>query len=149
MKLEQSSIYIELIRLRKILCVCQYDMQKYRRVCDGSRLLMEINQVIKDFVIAYSVPNMREQLLANLIGDYGVLRVDIDYCLEENILHFRKRKPKKDKDGHPLPQDVADKVSSFKVDMVTILGKIDADMNRWNRSVVGKTPTAHNQVVNR
>ena len=61
------------------------------------------------------------------IGWFAVLRNDLEFCLKEDIIHFRKK--------HPKGENISDNPSAFadsrKVAIVEIMGKIDDELCRW------------------
>lgn len=130
---EGSSIYIGLKRLRDKLYEAQFLMTKSARVIYGTPLMEASGKCLACFTIAYTVRDAesKSRHLDELIGWYAVLRTDIDFCIQQNIIHFKKRKPKKGEDT----EDETNYVSTKKVQMYELIADIDDRICRWRASL--------------
>ena len=64
------------------------------------------------------------------MGHFTVLRLDLEFCIHEHIIQFRKRKV--DKNGQPIPpENKEDMVSTEEIEIFRLVAKIDSDMCRW------------------
>ncbi len=141
MTLEESSIYVNLKRLREKLYGAQFHMNKTDRIIYGTPLMEAAGKSLACFVLAFTVKGKRIEYLEECIGHFAVLRTDLEFCVKENIIKWKRRAEKLDRDGHPLPWgDQRDEVPTQKVEMFTLVAKIDGDMCRWRASLAkGKT----------
>lgn len=146
MQLIDSSIFIGLKRLRIELYKAQFLMTKSARIIYGTPLMEAVGDCIKYFCIAFSFTGDNARKLDYLdlcIGSYAVLRADLEFVVLENIIHYPRLKPAKDKDGKPIPTPSEDLVSPQKVALFKLVAQIDADMCRWRASLAkGKTVCA-------
>lgn len=129
MKIGKSSIYINLKKLRKLLYQAQFLMNKADRVIYGTPLMQNCGDVLKYFLLAYTIESKREEYLEISMGFFYVLKTDLEFCNEENLIHFKRRKPKI---PNPSPEDY---VSSKKIELFEIIAKIDTDMCRFRQSL--------------
>lgn len=120
---------------------CQFRMQKAERVIYGTPLMQECGKSLAAFILAFDVPEKRIVYLEECMGYFSVLRADLEFCVEENIIKFKRKNPPKDKDGNEIPfSDPRDAVNSQKVELFRLVAKIDGDMCRWRASLAkGKT----------
>ena len=141
MTLEESSIFINLKKLRKMLYSAQFFMTKADRIIYGTPLMTLCGRSIAYFVLAFTVKEKRVEYLEECIGFFAVLRTDMEFCIEENLIKYPKRPERRDKDGNPIPwENSEDKVNSQKIELFRLIGKIDGDMCRWRQSIAkGKT----------
>lgn len=142
MTLTESSIYISLKRLRRLLYSAQFNMTKANRIVYGSPIMENIGKAISSYVLAFTVMEKKLEYIEEAIGWFAVVRTDLEFCMDENIIHFQKRSvaPQKDEYGNEIPIDPRDEVSSRKVEIFELIGKIDGDMCRWRSSLAkGKT----------
>lgn len=116
-------------------------MTKADRAIYGTPMMQEVGKSLACFVLAFTVAGKRVEYLEQCIGHFAVLRADLDFCVSENILKWKKRAERLDRDGHTIPwSDERDEVSPQKVDMFVLVAKIDSDMCKWRASLVkGKT----------
>lgn len=119
----KSTIYINLLKLRRLLYTAKYYMSKANRHDIGSLLMEHCGKSIECFVFAFTTKdkNVRISKVSELAGYYAVLRCDIDFCLECNIINFPKRG-----DG---------KVAPAKLELLEITGKIGNDLEKWQNYV--------------
>ncbi len=139
MRLNESSIYINLKRLRELLYDIQFLMSKTDRIVYGTPLIGLCRDAMAKFIVAFTVgnPEKKVEYLLESIGYFGVLRCDLEACIRKNVIHFPERKLKeaerKEASGAAL-------VSSMKVSLFEIVAKIDTEMCRWQASLAkGKT----------
>ena len=119
----KSSIYVNLLKLRRLLYTAKYYMSKANRNDIGSLLMEHCGKSIECFVFAFTTKdkNVRVCKVNELAGYYSVLRCDIDFCLECNLINFPKRS-----DG---------KVATAKIEILEIIGKIGNDLEKWQNYV--------------
>lgn len=101
-----------------------------------------IGKAISSYVLAFTVMEKKLEYIEEAIGWFAVVRTDLEFCMDENIIHFQKRNvvPQKDENGNEIPIDPRDEVSSRKVEIFELIGKIDGDMCRWRSNLAkGKT----------
>lgn len=141
MQLTESSIYVNLKRLRRMLYSCQFRMQKANRIIYGTPLMEASGEAMGNFVLAFLVTDDKKMYMDRCIGWFTRLRVDLEFCIEENIIQFPHRKPEKDKNGKEVPfADPRDAVNSQKIEIFRLVAKIDGDMCKWRTSLAkGKT----------
>lgn len=110
-------------------------MGKADRIIYGTPLMQSSGETMKHFTLAFTIKESKLSHLDKCIGWFAVLRTDLDFCIEQNIIHFAKRKPKQ---GEELTPDAY--VNSQKIELYEIVGKIDDDMCKWRSSLAkGKT----------
>lgn len=139
MRLNESSIYISLKRLREQLYDIQFLMSKTDRIVYGTPLIGLCRDAMARFIVAFTVGNQEKKVeyLLESIGYFGVLRCDLEACVRKNIIHFPVRKPK---DSEQKDASGAVTVSSMKIDLFETVAKIDTEMCRWQASLAkGKT----------
>ena len=142
MTLTESSIYISLKRLRRLLYSAQFGMTKGNRIVYGSPIMENIGKAISSYVLAFTVMEKKLEYIEEAIGWFAVVRTDLEFCMDENIIHFQKRNvvPQKDENGNEVPIDPRDEVSSRKVEIFELIGKIDEGMCMWRSNLAkGKT----------
>ena len=141
MQLFESSIFVNMKKLRERLYSAQFHMQKAERIIYGTPLMQASGEALGAFVIAFTVKEEKEKYMDLCVAWFTRLRVDLEFCVQENIIKFKKRAPKTDKDGNPIPwDDPRDAVSSQKVEMFALVAKIDDDMCKWRSAALrGKT----------
>ena len=141
MRLNESSIYISLKRLREELYDIQFLMSKTDRIVYGTPLIGLCRDTMAKFIVAFTVgsPEKKVEYLLEAIGYFGVLRCDLEACVRKNIIHFPERKPKENEQKDAAG---AAPVSPMKIDLFEIVAKIDTEMCRWQASLAkGKTVT--------
>lgn len=128
-------------RLREMLYSAQFHMDKADRIIYGTPLMQSSGEALGEFVLAFLVKEDKLKHMEASIAWFTRLRVDLEFCVQQNIVKFRKRKPKIDKNGNPVPwEDPRDAVSPQKVEMFGLVAKIDSDICRWRASAQkGKT----------
>ena len=137
MTLKESSIYVRLRRLRKLLYQAQFLMNKADRIVYGTPLMQASAETMKNYVLAFTIKEEKLKYINRAIGWYAVLRTDLDFCVEENLIHYAKRKPKP-KVGEAMTAE--DYVSSKKVELFEIVARIDDEMLKYRASLAkGKT----------
>lgn len=131
MTLQESSIYIGLIKLRDKLYQAKTLMTKGNRLVFADMMLMTHAQVLKYYTIAFLDQEERVKYLKKAIGLYTALRVDIDICTERNVIHYTN----KENDGKT---DNFERLS--KNEMYRLVAQIDSDMLKWYKTLTkGKT----------
>lgn len=135
MQLEESSIFVRLKRLRVMLYQAQFHMTKTDRVIYGTPLINACGEALGSFVIAFMSIETKQKYMDLSIGWFTRLRIDLEFCVQENIIKFKKRTPKPDED----PKDPRNEVNSQKVEMFKLIAEIDRDMCKWKASSKGKS----------
>lgn len=137
MTLQESGIFISLKRLRTLVHRAQYCMDKSARINFGSPIERNLGEVLKDYVMAFTVSEKKLDYLDEAIGMFAVVRIDLEFCAQENLFHFPKRKieERKDENGKVIPVDTRDEVSSQAVEIFTEVAKIDDGMCKWRASL--------------
>lgn len=142
MQLVESSIYIGLKRLRDTLYHAQFLMDKAARVIYGRPIMEASGKTLACFTLAFDVKSKRLEYLEECMGWYAVLRTDIDFCIDQNIIHYERKKPQRDKDGKEIPMADDERVSAQKVELYKLIARIDNDISKWRASLVkGKVVT--------
>ena len=141
MTLEESSIFINLKRLRTHLYRAQFAMTKANRIIYGTPLMEYSGKAIAAFVLAFKTKNDAETKLRysdECMAAFTVLRIDLENCMEINVIQY----PKRDEETKE------DKVNSEKVELFRLVAKIDSDMCKWSNSLTkGKTICAEHIAV--
>lgn len=135
MQLTESSIYIGLKRLRDRLYEAQFRMTKANRVVFGDALMRYSAETISNFVLAFTVSGKKLEYLELSLGWFAVLRDDLCFCVEQNIIHYQRNKQKLDKDGNPTLKEEEDFVNSRKVELFKLVAQIDNDICKWRASL--------------
>ena len=87
MTLTESSIYISLKRLRRLLYSAQFGMTKGNRIVYGSPIMENIGKAISSYVLAFTVMEKKLEYIEEAIGWFAVVRTDLEFCMDENIIH--------------------------------------------------------------
>lgn len=82
-------------------------------------------KAIAAFVLAFTVSSKRLEYLEEAMGHFYVLKTDIEFCVMQNIIHFKKR----DGDGGEKYE------SSKKIELLKLVAQIDNDMCKWRASL--------------
>ena len=141
MQLTESSIFINLKRLRVLLYQAQFHMTKTDRVIYGTPLMNACGEALGAFVVAFASQEDKLRYMNLCVGWFTRLRVDLEFCVQENIIKFAKRRPQKDGNGNEIPfDDPRDQVSPRKIELFELVATIDSDMCKWRASLSkGKT----------
>ena len=91
MQLTESSIYINLKRLRNLLYEAQFRMTTANRVVFGNTLMKYSAETISNFILAFTVGDKKLEYLELSLGYFAVLRDDLSFCIEQNIIQYRHR----------------------------------------------------------
>ena len=133
MTLQESSIYVGLSKLRDMLYQAQFLMTKADRMIYGDNLIKYNSECLKLFTMAFLTKEKRIERLEECIGWFAVLRKDIEFCVRQNIIKYKKRMMD---DG--LPE--SEYVNTKKIELFKVVAKIDDDMCKWRGSLTkGKT----------
>ena len=120
-RLDESSIYVSLKSLRDTLYRAQYLMQKTDRVVYGTPLMHACADTIKWYVKAYTARSEKKvEYLAEAIGAFAILRIDLEFCIDKNMIHYHKK---------------GDEVNSQKVELFKIVARIDNELCKWESSI--------------
>lgn len=91
MQITESSIFIGLKRLRNLMYQCQFLMHKANRIIYGTPLMESSGKAIASFVLAFTVSSKRLEYLEEAMGYFYVLKTDIEFCVMQNVIHFKKK----------------------------------------------------------
>ena len=133
MTLQGSSIFVNMKRLRTHLYRAQFAMTKANRIIYGTPLMEYSGKALAAFVLAFKARIDTTEKLRyrdECIGAFSVLRIDLENCMENNIIQFPKREGE-------TPED---RVSAEKIELFRLVATIDNDMCKWSESLTkGKT----------
>lgn len=132
MKLEESSIYISLKQLRRKLYQAQFLMDKSARIVYGTPLMESCREALHNFILSFEIREEREIYIRKMYGHWICLKEDLELCIIENIIHFKKNKSKKE-------LTLEESVSTAKIELFKLIADIDEDMGKWFGSHKGKT----------
>ena len=76
MTLTESSIYISLKRLRRLLFSAQFNMTKANRIVYGTPIMENIGNAIASYVLAFTVMEKKLEYIEEAIGWFAVVRTD-------------------------------------------------------------------------
>lgn len=114
MSLHQSSIYIGLLKLRKLLYISQFAMDKTERIVYGTPMMQSLRRAMGYFVVAFELKGSdleeRTKLMKECIGEFANVRMDLDFMQENNMFHFSKNRKERFKQGLPVKSDNVNKV---------------------------------------
>ncbi len=146
MRLTESSVFINLKKLRERLYGAQFHMNKADRIIYGTPLMEASGQSLGEFVLAFLLNGEKKlEHLECSIAWFTRLRIDLEFCVSENIIKFKKREEKLDSNGNPIPfENPEDKVSTQKVELFRLVAKIDEDICKW-RSALAKGKTVREE----
>lgn len=140
MQLIESSIYINLKRLRSEFYDAQFLMDKSVRIIYGSTIIKNLGKTLSYFVMAFTDEENRRELLKRCIGEFAIVRTDIEFVTDKRLIHYKKRKVENEKGELVKPADERDSISSKQVEMLKLVAVIDSDMCKWWASQArGKT----------
>lgn len=105
-------------------------MDKANRVIYGTPIMQASAETMKNYVLAFTIKEEKLKYINMAVGWYAVLRTDLDFCVEENLIHYAKRKPKAGK-----AMTAEDYVSSKKVELFEIVARIDDEMLKYRASL--------------
>lgn len=91
-KINETSIYKNLSKLRHILFYCINTMDKRHRITYGDALQRNIAEAIKEFALAYMFKEEKKAHLDKFFGWFLLVEEDIRFCLKQNIFHLPKQK---------------------------------------------------------
>lgn len=141
MQLTESSIYINLKRLRNLLYEAQFRMTTANRVVFGNTLMKYSAESISNFILAFTVGDKKLEYLELSLGYFAVLRDDLSFCIEQNIIQYRRRK-KNDGDEDKTDEDF---VNGRKVELFRLVAQIDNDICKWRASLAKGKSGTHNR----
>ena len=141
MQLTESSIYINLKRLRNLLYEAQFRMTTANRVVFGNTLMKYSAETISNFILAFTVGDKKLEYLELSLGYFAVLRDDLSFCIEQNIIQYRRRK-KNDGDEDKSDEDF---VNGRKVELFRLVAQIDNDICKWRASLAKGKSVTHNR----
>lgn len=167
MTLFESSIYIGLKRLRKLLYQMQFSMEKTNRKAAHEPMMVSLRAAKGWYVRAFEVKSNEKRIeyMSECIGEFANVRDDIDFLFEENMVHYKKFKRERPQAKHagtgtgeimeefagvklndvpPLSISEENENERYamnkKVEIYKIVAQIDADIRKYNNSISrGKT----------
>ena len=109
-------------KLRRLVQQSLYLMSAIDRQIYGVPALRLTHTVFKSFVLSYKsrIKNKKAEYIDNMIGDFAVLREDLQTIGAEGILKASSK---------PHVKMSAD---GYKVEIFTILGKLEKGMDKWS-----------------
>ena len=110
-------------------------MDKAARTVYGRSIMEASGRTLACFTLAFDVKHKRLEYLEECMGWYAVLRTDIDFCVEQNIIHYARKKPMRDKDGNEIPMTDEERVNSQKIELYKLIAQIDNDISKWRASL--------------
>lgn len=130
MRIEESSIYVNLCKLRKKFYSCQFWMDKSARPIYGTPLMKYCGDTLANFIMSYEIKEDRSLYIHRMFGSWMVMKNDFSFMCEENIIHFPNRKVSS--------SDPIQKINTTLIDILRLIAKIDEDMGKWIQSRKGK-----------
>lgn len=91
------------------------------------------------FILSFEVKEERAYYSRMMYAHWMVLKTDLSFCVEENIIHFKHRKPKSEAEAKTWTE--SDSVNSSKVEIFKLVASIDESIGKWFSSRKGKTVT--------
>lgn len=125
MKLNESTIYIKLNRLRKRLYEAQFLMDKSVRIVYGVRIMNDCSDTIKNFILSFELRNDKLHYAMQAIAYFAVLRTDLAFLTEESLIHYKKTK------NIATAEEQAQWVSGKQIELFTLIAEIDKEMCKW------------------
>ena len=124
MTLNESTIYIKLKNLRKKLYHAQFLMDKSVRVVHGVRLLEKCAETIENFVMSFELKENKLHYAMLAIAKFAVLRTDLEFVNDENMIHYKKNKNISNDEHEKL-------VSTKQIELFVLIAELDGEMNKW------------------
>ena len=103
-------------------------MGKADRIVYGTPLMEANGKAISSFVLAFTIPSKRLDYLEETMGWFYVLKTDVEFCIMENLIRFKRRK---EMEG----EDVVKYESSKKIELLKLIAQIDNDICKWRASL--------------
>ena len=116
-------------------------MTTANRVVFGNTLMKYSAETISNFVLAFTVGDKKLEYLELSLGYFAVLRDDLSFCIEQNIIQYRRRK-KNDGDEDKADEDF---VNGRKVELFRLVAQIDNDICKWRASLAKGRSGTHNR----
>ncbi len=136
MTLEESSIFVNLKKLRRMLFEAQFNMTKADRIIYGTPLMRNCGKAVAAFILAYTIKDRHIAYLEECMGYFYTLKIDLEFCVEEHILKYPKKHRAIAANGEIIPvKGDADIVSSRLIELFRLVGEIDRDICRWRASL--------------
>lgn len=136
MTLEESSIFVNLKKLRRVLYTAQFNMTKADRVIYGTPVMENCGKAIAAFILAYTVREKRMAYLEECMGYFYALKTDLEFCADENIIKFPKKRHTIGSNGEIIPvESREDTINTGKIELFHLIGEIDGDICRWRASL--------------
>ena len=119
-----------MLRLRELVYSAKFHMTKADRVIFGQPLLEASGEALGNYILAFMLQEDKMAYMDKCIAWFTRLRVDLDFCVRENIIKFKRRESVPGATG-----DWTESVSSRKIELFDVIGKIDGDICRWRASL--------------
>ena len=116
-------------------------MTTANRVVFGNTLMKYSAETISNFILAFTVCDKKLEYLELSLGYFAVLRDDLLFCVEQNIIQYRRRK-KNDGDEDKADEDF---VNGRKVELFRLVAQIDNDIFKWRASLAKGKSGTHNR----
>lgn len=163
MTIYESSIFIGMKRLRRLLYRMQFVMSKTDRIVYGTPMLMSLRAARGYYSRAFEAKNLekRAELMSDCIGEFSNVRDDIDFIFEENMARWRKNERTKTMTmtmteppaelagtvaAPPLTVQERDENIEYqmkrKIEIYGVVAQIEKDIQKYKISISrGKTAT--------
>lgn len=140
----ESSAYISLKKLRQELFKAVFTMEKANRSIYGNELMEYSGKTIGYFTTAYTVPEDegRKMYLDLAIAAYAVLRADLEFCVEQNIIHFKRDKATSEDRKNGIVNDEGKCIAKEKINLFRLVAKVDDDLCKWRACLSKGTPVS-------
>lgn len=116
-----------MLRLREIVYGAKFHMTKADRIIFGQPLLEASGEALGNYILAFMATEDKMVYMNKCIAWFTRLRVDLDFCVRENVIKFKRRKSALDGE--------TEEVSPRKVELFDVISKIDGDICRWRASL--------------
>lgn len=129
-KIQMSSIYVQLCRLRHHLKKMQFMMTKADRLVYGKPAIECCNEVLRDFVLAYEFQDERTYYYKKLVADFAVLRIELEDINHEGILRSMR------KEELTSAQQMPKSTDKMYLRIFEIVGMIDEGIAKWRSTAL-------------
>lgn len=148
MTVAESTIYINLVKLRKMLYMYQFLMDKTNRIVYGTPMMQSVRDSLANYVMAFEVDSLEEKqnYMSKCIGEFANVRMDLDFIKDENMFHFKKPKTKgkanensEEKDESQVKHEKTLEEIRYEenrwIGLYEIIARIDDEIRRYNKSI--------------
>lgn len=124
---EDSNVFILCKQLRKDLYHLLVNMSRVNRSIFNSYILDNLEKVLKNVCLAFNKTKDKDYYIEESIGYFCILRADIEFLIEENMIHFQGKK------------DERTQMYSDQTEIIQKIGEIDLNLTRWLQSIRNKS----------